>query len=43
MNIHDYSEVQNRINKYMYQQASSRANKTNLYKQKNINFARGNR
>ena len=36
MNIHDYSGVLIRINTYMYQLASSHADKTNLYKQISI-------
>ena len=36
MNIHEYSGVLNRINTYMYQLASSHADKSNLYKQVSI-------
>ena len=36
MFIHDYSNELNKINTYMYQLASSHADKTNLYKQISI-------
>ena len=36
MDIHDYSGILNMINTYMYQLASSHADKTNLYKQISI-------